>query len=115
MRAPPNKPRLIHWPGVLRFLVYVVVAFVLIAAAALLPHHVRPPVATTRVAAPSELTSPLMRESVRCQNLGDRAMNDSECLKAWNENRRRFFDGVRDVSAVSPVRAYKATGSASQP
>jgi len=115
MRAPPNKPRLIHWPGVLRFLVYVVVAFALIAAVALLPHHARPPVAAIKLAAPSELTNPLMRELVRCQNLGDRATNDPECLKAWNENRRRFFDGVRDVNAFSPARTPKATGSTSQP
>jgi conjugative transfer region protein TrbK len=113
MRAPPNKPRLIHWPGVLRFLVYVVVAFALIAAAALLPHRARPPVAATRLAAPSRSVNPLMRELARCQNLGAKAEDDLACLKAWSKNRRHFFDG--DINDLPRVRADKATRSASQP
>jgi conjugative transfer region protein TrbK len=107
------RGRLIHWPGVLRFLVPVVVAIALIAVAALLRHHARPPLASAKLAAPSTTINPLTRELERCKNLGDRASGDSECLAAWSENRRHFFDG--DVNDFPPVRTGDVTGSASQP
>jgi conjugative transfer region protein TrbK len=107
------RERLIYWPGVLRFLGLVAIAIALIAAAALLRHHARPPLASVRLAAPSTATSPVMRELVRCQYLGDRATDDPECQAAWSENRRHFFDD--DTNGLPRARTDKATRSASQP
>lgn len=98
------RGRLIHWPGVLRFLGLVAIAIALIVAAAFLPRHARPPVAATRLAAPSESTNPLIRELLRCQTLGNRAEDDPECLKAWSENRYRFFDGANGSGATPNAR-----------
>jgi conjugative transfer region protein TrbK len=94
------RGRLIHWPGVLRFLVYVAIAIALVVAATFLPRHAQPPVAATRLAAPSKPVSPLMRELARCEDIGEKAENDSACLKAWSENRHQFFDGASGLGAT---------------
>jgi conjugative transfer region protein TrbK len=107
------RGRLIHWPGVLRFLAYVAVAIALIVAVVLVRHHAQPPLASMKLAAPSTTISPLVRELVRCADLGDRSGTDPNCLKAWSENRRHFFDS--DVNGVSSARTLKTARGASQP
>ena len=108
------RGRLIHWPGVLRFLGLVAIAIALIVAAAFLARHARPPVAATRLAAPSQPTNPLMRELLRCQRLGDKAGDDAECLNAWSENRRRFFGGENGSGATPSAQQDSKRRSASQ-
>ncbi len=39
-----------------------------------------------------ETADPLRRELARCGVLGEAAMADRTCLRAWAENRRRFLD-----------------------
>lgn len=36
-------------------------------------------------------TDPLRQTLRRCQQLGEAATRDSDCLAAWDENRRRFL------------------------
>lgn len=38
-------------------------------------------------------TDSLLAELRRCQMLGAAGAEDRDCLRAWAENRRRFFDG----------------------
>ena len=38
-----------------------------------------------------ELKDPLDAELIWCRHLGDEALRDKECLRAWSENRARFF------------------------
>jgi conjugative transfer region protein TrbK len=45
---------------------------------------------TIHAARPSA-SDPLHAELLRCQQLGEAATRDSDCLKAWAESRRRFL------------------------
>ncbi|MBX7484043.1 putative entry exclusion protein TrbK-alt [Qipengyuania qiaonensis] len=49
-------------------------------------------------------TDPLLAELRRCQALGAAGAEDRDCLAAWAENRRRFFDGrVRTVAPADQL------------
>ncbi len=109
------RGRLIHWPGVLRFLAFVAAAIALVAAAALLPHYTRPYQSSVRLAAPFTPSSALMRELVRCQILGVHANDDSECLVAWSENRRHFFNGADSNHDAPNARSDDKMRRSSQP
>lgn len=43
------------------------------------------------LAAKAPLRDPLRETLRRCQQLGEAATRDPECLSAWDENRRRFL------------------------
>ena len=92
MRRPSPKARLINWGCVGPLLAYLAVAAALVAAAIVLDRHsaqLAPAPSTKFIAPVSELTD----ELARCEALGRRAEDDSACLAAWRENRRRFFRG----------------------
>lgn len=40
----------------------------------------------------SDASDPLRAQLQRCQTLGETALEDSSCLNAWDENRRRFLN-----------------------
>ncbi|GAA5055091.1 MULTISPECIES: putative entry exclusion protein TrbK-alt [Sphingomonadales] len=49
-------------------------------------------------------TDPLLAELRRCQGLGATGAEDRDCLAAWAENRRRFFDGsARTIAPADPA------------
>ena len=49
-------------------------------------------------------TDPLLAELRRCQSLGAAGAEDRECIAAWAENRRRFFDGPsRAMPSADPT------------
>ena len=51
-------------------------------------------------------TDPLLAELRRCQGLGAAGAEDRDCLAAWAENRRRFFDGsARTIAPADPAAA----------
>jgi len=50
-----------------------------------------------------ELKDPLDAELIWCRHLGDEALRDKECLRAWSENRARFFK--RDKTGVASKQA----------
>ena len=55
------------------------------------------PTETEIIAAGEEGVDPLPAELRRCQALGAAGANDAACLRAWAENRSRFFmSSVRD-------------------
>lgn len=83
--------RFINWGCVGPLLAYLAVAVGLVAAAIYLERHSTRP---TPMPSPSMVSGrELMRELARCDALGRRAEDDSDCLAAWRENRRRFFGG----------------------
>ena len=48
------------------------------------------PVSSTPVMVDAD---PIRAELVRCQSLGEAGAHDSNCLRAWAANRRRFLGG----------------------
>ena len=63
------------------------------------------PVAEVELAA----TDPLLAELRRCQGLGATGAQDRDCLAAWAENRRRFFDG--SARTIAPADSAPAEGN----
>ena len=62
-----------------------------------------------------ELKNPLDAELLWCRHLGDEALRDKECLRAWSENRERFFKkDPREVSARAPAKAMSQSLSQQQ-
>ena len=51
----------------------------------------RPPIARVQ-----RSTDPLQAELLRCNGLGEAALNDPACRAAWAENRRRFFGAPKE-------------------
>ena len=45
---------------------------------------------------------PLQTELLRCNGMGQAALDDSACRAAWAENRRRFFSPGADRSPAPP-------------
>ena len=91
MRGPSRRTRLINWGCVGPALVTLLAAIAMIVGAIALlqrAHHAAPSPAST-LQQTSDGT--LMRELARCQALDRKAEDDSRCLAAWAENRRRFF------------------------
>lgn len=57
------------------------------------------------------LKNPLDAELLWCRHLGDEALRDKECLRAWSQNRERFFQ--KDPREISPKAAAKKISDAS--
>lgn len=45
---------------------------------------------------------PARSELARCRDIGQAALDDAACRKAWAENRRRFFDTARPGEPAQP-------------
>ncbi|MCF3947380.1 putative entry exclusion protein TrbK-alt [Acidiphilium iwatense] len=70
------------------------IVFVALAITATVIEMTRPkpaPVDTSVSSAVAPAADPLRAELSRCQLLGEAAEHDSDCLRAWAENRRRFL------------------------
>ena len=77
------------------------VAFAITAAVLELRDDKRPVDADFTVHETRPSTSdPLHRELLQCQQLGEAATRDSDCLKAWAESRRRFLSPSSSAEAV---------------
>jgi len=62
-----------------------------------------------------EIKHPLDAELLWCRHLGDEALRDKECLRAWSENRERFFKkDPREVSAREPAKAMSQSSTTQQ-
>ncbi|NKL53445.1 putative entry exclusion protein TrbK-alt [Rhizobium leguminosarum] len=79
------------------------VAFVAVAITAAVVEMIRkdePPAAPpVRVVQPER--DPLREDQRRCQQLGQQAANDAECLRVWAETRDRFLG--RGPAPASPA------------
>jgi conjugative transfer region protein TrbK len=89
-------------PKVRRVIAIVTVGTVLSGIAAVvvgLDGEDAPPRARPAVSRPVD---PLRAELLRCNGLGQAALDDAACRSAWAENRRRFFSpGKRGASGSS--------------
>jgi conjugative transfer region protein TrbK len=56
------------------------------------------------LASGASAVDPLRAELARCQSLGQGGATDPDCLRAWTENRRRFF-GLDRNRAPDPARS----------
>lgn len=65
-----------------------------------------PATSSTRQLQPTP-TDPLHAAQRRCQQLGQKATEDSECLATWAESRDRFL-GIR--SPVAPAAPHQKEG-----
>lgn len=70
-----------------------------------------------RAAVASTPADPLRAELIRCNGLGQGALDDPGCRSAWAENRRRFFGAAnRQPPSVNESRgAPLAAPAASEP
>lgn len=60
------------------------------------------------VADTSVTADPLLIELRRCQSLGASGARDSDCLRAWAENRRRFLaPGARPAARIAENASAK--------
>jgi len=80
-------------------------AAAVVAAALYMADGGSPRPATT--ARPALSADALAAELARCQTLGDAAGNDTRCLAAWAENRRRFFTYLAEPSAATAALSAK--------
>jgi conjugative transfer region protein TrbK len=75
-------------------LVVVIVAAVAIAAAEV--HRAREEISAGTLPSPPATeaphSDPLRATLQRCQQLGEAATRDADCLAAWHQNRRRFVE-----------------------
>lgn len=55
-----------------------------------------------RVSAPSIIEGPLEAELRWCRHLGDEALQDEACLKAWAQNRARFLKYAPKTTVPQP-------------
>jgi len=108
MRSPIAKRRVINWHFVRPVIGYALTVVAMIVAVFHFIHH------SGRVAAPPtnaiQLTSNdgLAHELARCQAIGARAENDPNCITAWAENRRRFFNGGSTETRPAAAKSDKA-------
>jgi conjugative transfer region protein TrbK len=78
-------------------------AFVgVVLTATALQMHDTPPPPTEIIALDEEGIDPLAAELQRCQLLGAAGANDALCLRAWAENRSRFFMSDAQASEQLP-------------
>jgi conjugative transfer region protein TrbK len=103
-------------------------AFVMLAIAATavrIKHQDNEPAAATSLISAVGNADPIRAELSRCQLLGEAGAHDAGCLRAWAENRRRFF-GLRAQStepspaemfpnAATPMNVAPGAASADQP
>ncbi len=55
------------------------------------------------VSAPSIIEGPLEAELRWCRHLGDEALQDKACLKAWEQNRERFLKYAPPKTSQTPA------------
>jgi conjugative transfer region protein TrbK len=70
-----------------------------------------PPHSETVIVPPGDAgTDPLRAELRRCRNIGQAAASDQFCLRAWTEQRSRFFMQVQEMASGTFKEAAPATG-----
>ena len=116
MRSPIAKRRVINWYFLGPVIGYIVTAIALVAAVVHFAHHrgrLALPPASAMQRTPNDA---LAHEIAHCQAMGAEAANDTDCIAAWAENRRRFFSGDSTAAhlAAAPTAPAKS-GKASQP
>jgi conjugative transfer region protein TrbK len=74
-----------------RLAAVVAIAVAVTAAAIHLAREERSTAASPSPAAETPRSNPLRETLRRCQRMGEIATNDTECLAAWDESRRRFL------------------------
>jgi conjugative transfer region protein TrbK len=87
------------------------VAFVaVVLTATALQMRDTPPPPTEIITLDEESIDPLAAELQRCQSLGAAGANDALCLRAWADNRSRFFmsdaqasEQLADHAAITPL------------
>lgn len=89
----------VNWGCVLPLLAYLAVAGGIVFGAIYLERHRTHPAPAAGTKLSVITSSDLIDELARCQTLGRRAENDSGCIAAWTENRRRFFGGNPEPTA----------------
>jgi len=52
--------------------------------------------------APERVSDPLQAELLRCNGLGQSALDDAACRAAWAETRRRFFGSRKQHGEARP-------------
>jgi conjugative transfer region protein TrbK len=62
-------------------------------------------IAKPSAAAPPHALATLQAELQRCQLLGKAAADDTDCTKAWAENRRRFFGSEFGGATKTPSKS----------
>jgi conjugative transfer region protein TrbK len=69
---------------------------------------------TETVFVPQDESDPLRAELRRCRSIGQAAASDQMCLRAWAEQRSRFFMGVREPAGTdfSEPRTDAGAGAA---
>ena len=116
MRTPFRKGRFINWHFVGPVIGYVAVAVAIVAAAFHVTHRSEPVAVSPTVDFHLTSNDRLARELAHCQTVGARAENDSDCITAWAENRRRFFnDGATTTHPASALAAPAKSGEAALP
>lgn len=110
MRSPIAKRRVINWYFVGPVLGYVATAVVIVAAVVHFVHHSGRVTVSPANAVHLTSNDGLTRELAHCQAIGARAANDTACIAAWAENRRRFFGGGSAVAhpPVAPTQSEQA-------
>jgi len=80
------------------------IIFVAVAITAAIIEMTREETAGPVSAAPSfqPAADPLREELRRCQQMGEEATRDAECLRVWSENRDRFLDRTPAPAAPAP-------------
>jgi conjugative transfer region protein TrbK len=99
MRALFKNWRFINWGCVGPLLVSVAVVIGLMAGVIALARHDRHVSPVPMSPFHTQPDSALSRELVHCQSIGDTARSDRDCLAAWAENRRRFFETTSERPA----------------
>ena len=111
MRAPFITWRVINWYFVVPVIGYVATAIAIVVAVVHIAHHAGRVVVMPVNAVHLSPNDGLTRELAHCQTIGARATNDSTCIAAWAENRRRFFSGSTTAHpAAAPAAPAKSRG-----
>ncbi|MGA7675938.1 MAG: putative entry exclusion protein TrbK-alt [Rhizomicrobium sp.] len=109
MRARFINWRLVNWRYVGPLLGELAVAAGVIMGAIYLERHNTKATPSSKTIERTQTGNELVRELAHCQNLGQRAEDDHDCLAAWSENRRRFFGSAVPNSAPPNVSQSQST------
>ncbi|MDR3387283.1 MAG: putative entry exclusion protein TrbK-alt [Rudaea sp.] len=116
MRTAFRKGRLINWHFVGPVIGYALTAVAIVATVVHVTHRSEQFAGSPPDAVHLTSNDRLARELARCQAVGARAENDSDCITAWAENRRRFFnDGATTTHPASALAARAKSGEAALP
>ena len=111
MRAPFTTRRVINWYFVVPVIGYVATAIAIVVAVVHIVHHAGRGAVRHNNTIHISPDDGLARELAHCQTIGAPGTNDSTCIAAWAENRRRFFSGLTTAHpAAAPATRAKSRG-----